>query len=157
MQQQPGLRQVLQLDFVFKADPSNVKRKYPIELQKLVRSLMLLILPALVIKTLKNAVWFSPAEAASPFCSHEADRITSAGMATAWTVLLEISWTYQSLVYLFVCVLFRLLCSLQAIRIQVSPVHQPVLEVLCNKYLKFICTGRHTLNDLKTRLMWLLC
>ncbi|CAI7888026.1 unnamed protein product [Closterium sp. NIES-53] len=118
MQQQPGLRQVLQLDFVFTSDAANVQRKYPIELHKLVKSLMLLILPALLIKTLKNVIWFASSESASPFGSRNADAITHAGLATAWIVLLELSWAYQALVYLFVCVLFRFVCSMQAIRIQ---------------------------------------
>ncbi|CAI5466661.1 unnamed protein product [Closterium sp. Yama58-4] len=101
-----------------KLNAANVQRKYPIELHKLVKSLMLLILPALLIKTLKNVIWFASAESASPFGSSNGDAITNAGLATAWIVLLEFSWAYQALVYLFVCVLFRLMCSMQAIRIQ---------------------------------------
>ncbi|BBN10784.1 hypothetical protein MPTK1_5g06410 [Marchantia polymorpha subsp. ruderalis] len=106
-----GLRKVLLLDRIDEYSVE-VRRSYEVELNNSFKLLLWILLPCFVVE-LTHKIWlFRYIYFEFPF--HMRDPLFDIFMC-AGNVL---AWLYKSTVFLFVCVLFRLLCSLQLLRLR---------------------------------------
>eukprot|EP00897_Mesotaenium_endlicherianum_P006760 jgi/Mesen1/6111/ME000310S05202 len=108
-----GLRQVLFLDNL-QDECAEVQEKYELKLRGTLGLLGRVLLPCLAAEVCHQVWWTCSvgAQLMLPFAMHT--RLQEAVVCT----LTVLAWSYQAGVYLFVCVLFRLMCSLQILRLR---------------------------------------
>ncbi|KAL3723417.1 hypothetical protein ACJRO7_035582 [Eucalyptus globulus] len=104
-----GLRQLLFLD-VLEYDSAPVRRNYARELDKSFRYMSYILLPSFLVELAHKVVFFSTVSMSFslpfPFPSN-----------AVLFVLVLASWIYRTGIFLLVCVLFRLTCELQILRL----------------------------------------
>ncbi|KAG6557540.1 hypothetical protein Mapa_000814 [Marchantia paleacea] len=106
-----GLRKVLLLDKVCD-DSMDVRNNYETELQNAFKLLAWILLPCIIVELIHKGWWYYYVSVELPFLAR--DPILNVFLCIGSIV----AWLYKSMVFLFVCVLFRLMCSLQIFRLQ---------------------------------------
>ncbi|CAN1236295.1 hypothetical protein LINGRAPRIM_LOCUS1669 [Linum grandiflorum] len=109
-----GLRQLLFLDGLHR-DSDEVRSGYSKELDKAFRYLAAILLPSFFLELAHKLVFFSTVQATVPFSSRSA---VLHSVNTIMFFMVMGSWVYRAGVFLLVCVLFRLTCELQILRLQ---------------------------------------
>ncbi|KAJ7556250.1 hypothetical protein O6H91_05G075800 [Diphasiastrum complanatum] len=107
-----GLRKALLLDFIIKDSPE-VQRGYKDELQRAFHLLAEILLPCFLVELVHKIWWFQyvavllpPAGTNSPILKNV---ITCS--------ILMAAWLYKTSVFIVICVMFKLFCSLQTLRL----------------------------------------
>ncbi|XP_022731184.1 uncharacterized protein LOC111285830 [Durio zibethinus] len=106
-----GLRQLLFLD-ALQQDTTFVRRGYTRELDKAFRHLAFILLPSFFVEVAHKIIFFSTVKISLPYVSSGFPLNSIAFVLVLW------SWVYRTGVFLLVCVLFRLTCELQILRLQ---------------------------------------
>ncbi|XP_072973079.1 uncharacterized protein [Typha angustifolia] len=107
-----GLRRFLFLDRL-RRDSERVQLGYTAQLSRSFRILSFFVLPCFSLDAIYKLFWFYEVF----LSSHSASRLPLA--AAAATCLLELaSWIYRTAIFFLVCVLFRLICHLQILRME---------------------------------------
>ncbi|KAH9321224.1 hypothetical protein KI387_015863, partial [Taxus chinensis] len=104
-----GLRKMLFLDQIGK-ESAEVQHGYQKQLQDAFRLLVKVLLPCFIVELIHKIMWFAHASVNIPGISNHLVK------NVIMCFLMMISWLYRAAVFLLVCVLFRLLCSLQILR-----------------------------------------
>ncbi|KAJ7543532.1 hypothetical protein O6H91_09G042300 [Diphasiastrum complanatum] len=106
-----GLSNLLLLSNILEDSPE-VQHGYREELHGAFRLLAIIILPCFVLELSHKIWWFS-------YVSVEVPAVTSHTLKTiVMCSIVMIAWLYKTNVFLFMCSLFRLTCSLQILRLQ---------------------------------------
>ncbi|XP_061362557.1 uncharacterized protein LOC133306276 [Gastrolobium bilobum] len=106
-----GLRQLLFLD-ALQDDTTYVRRGYTRELEKAFRYLACIMLPSFFVELAHKIIFFSAVKISAPYIS------PGFPLNSIVFVLVLVSWVYRTVVFLLVCVLFRLTCELQILRFE---------------------------------------
>ncbi|KAF4378073.1 hypothetical protein F8388_020709 [Cannabis sativa] len=106
-----GLRRFLFFDKLWN-DSETVRRGYTSQLDRSLTILGIFVLPCLVAETGYKIWWYTSGSSQIPFLG---DVVVSDTVACIMEVF---SWFYRTTVIFLVCVLFRLICHLQILRIQ---------------------------------------
>ncbi|KAG1332015.1 hypothetical protein COCNU_02G019830 [Cocos nucifera] len=108
-----GLRQLLLLDGALRDDSAFVRRGYDRELDRAFRHLAAILLPSFSVELVHKILFFSSVSVSTrlPF------RAPVPWNSVAFVATLA-SWMYRTVVFLLVCVLFRLTCELQILRFE---------------------------------------
>jgi hypothetical protein len=106
-----GLRRTLLLDKIVK-ESSEVQHGYEEMLHSSFSILAWMLLPASVIAVVHRGWWYYYVTASVPYIA-DVPKINVALFVAA-----VFSWLYRTSVFLFMCVLFRLMCSLQVLRLK---------------------------------------
>ncbi|KAL0915641.1 hypothetical protein M5K25_016074 [Dendrobium thyrsiflorum] len=106
-----GLRRLLFLDELRRESP-RVHAGYTAQLGRSFRILSVLVTPCLVAEFSYKVWWYLSGARRIPFLGNPA-----ASDAVAFALELA-SWIYRTAIFLLVCVLFRLICQLQILRLQ---------------------------------------
>ncbi|EFJ27549.1 hypothetical protein SELMODRAFT_64232, partial [Selaginella moellendorffii] len=106
-----GLRKVLMLEKLDR-ESQEVQQNYRAKVNFAFRLLAMIILPSMVVKLVREIWWFSRATVALPGIPH------GPALRSVMCTLVMLSWLYKAGVFLLMCVLFRLMCSLQILRLQ---------------------------------------
>ncbi|KAH0457565.1 hypothetical protein IEQ34_012880 [Dendrobium chrysotoxum] len=106
-----GLRRLLFLDELRRESP-RVHAGYTAQLGRSFRILSVLVTPCLVAEFAYKIWWYLSGARRIPFLGNPA-----ASDAVAFALELA-SWIYRTAIFLLVCVLFRLICQLQILRLQ---------------------------------------
>ncbi|KAF3338881.1 hypothetical protein FCM35_KLT16352 [Carex littledalei] len=115
-----GLRKLLFLDDSLRRDSSLVRRRYTLEIdQAFRRHLAFILLPSFSLELTHKILLFSSVHVRLPFFP---DMLRNTNTNVSWKALIFmfmlISWIYRTVVFLLVCVLFRLTCELQILRFE---------------------------------------
>ncbi|CAK9858007.1 unnamed protein product [Sphagnum jensenii] len=108
---QYGLRRTLLLDKIIK-ESHDVRLGYEQELRSAFSLLAWILLPCFLIELIFRAWWYIYVSISIPFVPADSRLnvlLCSTGM---------LSWLYRTSVFLFMCVLFRLMCCLQILRLK---------------------------------------
>ncbi|KAJ7555096.1 hypothetical protein O6H91_05G022600 [Diphasiastrum complanatum] len=106
-----GLRTVLLLDNITR-ESKEIQQGYKCMVDSSFRLLGSIVLPTLLVELAHKIWWFAYASVDLPLIPYDIpDRVIMCGG-------MVISWLYKTSVYLLMCVLFRLSCSLQILRLQ---------------------------------------
>ncbi|CAN1345526.1 hypothetical protein LINPERPRIM_LOCUS40395 [Linum perenne] len=108
-----GLRQLLFLDGLHR-DSSFVRHGYSKELDKAFRYLAAILLPSFFLELAHKVVFFSTVHTSIPISSS----VVRLQVNSVMFCMVMGSWVYRAGVFLLVCVLFRLTCELQILRLQ---------------------------------------
>ncbi|XP_062077609.1 uncharacterized protein LOC133782357 [Humulus lupulus] len=106
-----GLRRFLFFDKLWD-DSETVRRGYTAQLNRSLTILGIFVVPCLVAETGYKIWWYTSGASQIPFLGHV---VVSDTVACIMEVF---SWLYRTTVIFLVCVLFRLICHLQILRIQ---------------------------------------
>ncbi|MQL85602.1 hypothetical protein Taro_018126 [Colocasia esculenta] len=109
-----GLRQLLFLDGL-REDSGYVRRGYTHELDRAFKYLTYILLPSFSIELAHKVVFFAKVSVSVPFQLCHGAQLPCNSIAFLATLA---SWVYRTGVFLLVCVLFRLTCELQILRLQ---------------------------------------
>lgn len=115
-----GLRKLLFLDDSLRRDSSLVHRRYTIEIdQAFRRHLAFILLPSFSLELTHKIILFSSVHVRLPFFPdmlHNTNTTNNVSWKAVIFMFMLISWIYRTVVFLLVCVLFRLTCELQILR-----------------------------------------
>jgi hypothetical protein len=106
-----GLRRTLLLDKIVR-ESSEVQQGYEEKLKNSFRILAWMLLPTFVVAVAHRVWWYYYVTLSFPYVS-DVPRINLVLFIAA-----VFSWLYRTSVFLFMCVLFRLMCSLQVLRLK---------------------------------------
>ncbi|KAG0561232.1 hypothetical protein KC19_9G047400 [Ceratodon purpureus] len=109
--QKYGLRRTLLLDKIVK-ESEEVQQGYEEKLKNSFRILSWMLLPTFAVAVAHRAWWYYYVTLSFPYVS-DVPRINVVLFIAA-----VFSWLYRTSVFLFMCVLFRLMCSLQVLRLR---------------------------------------
>ncbi|GLJ11417.1 hypothetical protein SUGI_0166870 [Cryptomeria japonica] len=104
-----GLRKMLFLDQIGK-ESAQVQHGYQDQLQDSFRLLLKVLLPCFMVELIHKIMWFTRASVQIPLISNELAK------KVIMCFLMMVSWLYRAAVFLLMCVLFRLICTLQILR-----------------------------------------
>lgn len=109
-----GLRRTLLLDKIVK-ESYEVQSGFQSKLHTAFQILAWMLLPTLLIEVLHRSWWYYYVTVSLPsfFFSSPVPHIN-----TILCIFAVLSWLYRTSVFLFMCVLFRLMCSLQVLRLR---------------------------------------
>ncbi|KAF5199358.1 putative transmembrane protein [Thalictrum thalictroides] len=109
--QKYGLRRFLYLDKLCD-ESEKVRQGYTAQLHRSMKLLALFVLPCFVIEATYKIWWYSSGASEIPFWHN-------VYVSDAMACILELlSWLYRTSIFFLVCVLFRLICYLQILRLQ---------------------------------------
>lgn len=113
-----GLRRLLFLDDILQRDSSLVRHRYALEIdQAFWRHLAFILLPTFSLELVHKITLFSSVHVRVPFFP---DILHNTNSNITWRAVIFmfilVSWIYRTVVFLLVCVLFRLTCELQILR-----------------------------------------
>ncbi|KAH6778547.1 extracellular ligand-gated ion channel protein [Perilla frutescens var. hirtella] len=106
-----GLRRFLFFDKL-RNESETVRQGYTEQLNRSLKILFIFVLPCFAAETVYKIWWYSSGGSKIPFLGNVVVSNTVA------CILDLCSWFYRTVVFFLVCVLFRLLCSLQILRMQ---------------------------------------
>ncbi|KAL5720084.1 hypothetical protein ACHQM5_012786 [Ranunculus cassubicifolius] len=110
--QKYGLKRFLHFDNLCK-DSEEVRRGYTAQLDRSLKLLALVVLPCFVAEAAYKIWWYNSGGSQIPF-------LGNIYISDAIACILQLcSWLYRTTIFFLVCVLFRLICSLQILRLQV--------------------------------------
>ncbi|XP_043725720.1 uncharacterized protein LOC122672291 [Telopea speciosissima] len=107
-----GLRQLLFLDEALQDDSLFVRRGYKKELDRAFRHLAIILLPSFFVELAHKIIFFSTVKVSIPYVT------ASIPANSIMFIAVLASWVYRTGVFLLVCVLFRLTCELQILRLE---------------------------------------
>ncbi|XP_002983177.2 uncharacterized protein LOC9654438 [Selaginella moellendorffii] len=106
-----GLHKLLLFDYIAR-DSTEVQVGYKKELHSAFRVLAMILFPSFLVALVHKLWWFY-------YVSVNLPRVSESSLINAvMCVSVMAAWLYKTTIFLFVCVLFRLLCSLQILRLQ---------------------------------------
>ncbi|XP_024363776.1 uncharacterized protein [Physcomitrium patens] len=106
-----GLRRTLLLDKIVK-EPSEVQEGFQVKLKTAFSLLAWMLLPTFLVELGHRAWWYYCVTIDIPFLA-DVPKINAILLFAS-----ILSWLYRTSVFLFMCVLFRLMCSLQILRLR---------------------------------------
>ncbi|KAL2924455.1 Tumor necrosis factor ligand superfamily member 4 [Bienertia sinuspersici] len=109
-----GLRKLLFLDGL-NDDSLDVQRGYKFEVDKAFKNLAFILLPSFLVEFAHKIIFFLTVAVSLPFIGNGASVVP---MNSIMFVTGLASWVYRTGVFLLVCVLFRLTCKLQILRLE---------------------------------------
>lgn len=106
-----GLRRTLLLDKIIR-ESVDVQLGFQAKLKSSFSMLAYMLLPTFLIETFHRALWYYYVTVSAPYLAN----IPNANLLLF--ALSILSWLYRTSVFLFMCVLFRLMCALQILRLR---------------------------------------
>ncbi|XP_015056761.1 uncharacterized protein LOC107003031 [Solanum pennellii] len=106
-----GIRKFLFLDKLYE-DSEKVQQGYTEQLHRSMKILSSFVLPSFIVESIYKIWWFSSGGTQIPY-------LYNAALSNIFVCILLISsWLYRISISFLVCVLFRLICSLQILRLE---------------------------------------